>query len=149
MLHLLLDAKPLSKTELINVAEIQLNKDQVYWNRYWSPLYCTIPVKIKSLIARCTGHTWGQPGTDRTQVGPIMAPWSLLSWALLPWENNSAKTQKPTSCGLPPAFYWTKFIQRHYRYKYDPLYMWQICDVVRSRKSDSANKFYAMEHHLN
>ena len=34
---------------------------------------------ILSQIARFMGPTWGPPGTDRTQVGPMLAPWSLLS----------------------------------------------------------------------
>ena len=32
-----------------------------------------------SLIARFMGPTWGPSGADRTQVGPMMAPWTLLS----------------------------------------------------------------------
>ena len=32
-----------------------------------------------SLIARFMGPTWGPPGVDRTQVGPVLAPWTLLS----------------------------------------------------------------------
>ena len=32
---------------------------------------------LKSLIARFMGLTWGPPGADRTQVGPMLAPWSL------------------------------------------------------------------------
>ena len=31
------------------------------------------------LIARFLGPTWGPPGADRTQVGPILAPWISLS----------------------------------------------------------------------
>ena len=31
------------------------------------------------LIARFMGPTWGPSGTDRTQVGPMLAPWTLLS----------------------------------------------------------------------
>ena len=31
------------------------------------------------LIARFMGPTWGPSGTDRTQVGPMLAPWNLLS----------------------------------------------------------------------
>ena len=26
------------------------------------------------------GPTWGPSGADRTQVGPMLAPWTLLSW---------------------------------------------------------------------
>ena len=31
------------------------------------------------LIARFMGPKWGQPGADRTQVGPMLTPWTLLS----------------------------------------------------------------------
>ena len=34
---------------------------------------------ITSLIARSMGPTWGPSGADRTQVGPMLAPWTLLS----------------------------------------------------------------------
>ena len=30
-------------------------------------------------IARFMGPIWGPPGADRTQVGPVLAPWTLLS----------------------------------------------------------------------
>ena len=30
-------------------------------------------------ITRFMGPTWGPPGTDRTKVGPMLAPWTLLS----------------------------------------------------------------------
>ena len=32
-----------------------------------------------ALITRFMGPIWGLPGTDRAQVGSILAPWSLLS----------------------------------------------------------------------
>ena len=32
-----------------------------------------------TLIARFMGPTWGLPGADRTQVGPMLASWTLLS----------------------------------------------------------------------
>ena len=32
-----------------------------------------------SLIARFMGPTWGPSGADRIQVGPMLAPWPLLS----------------------------------------------------------------------
>ena len=31
------------------------------------------------LITRFMGPTWGASGADRTQMGPMLAPWSLLS----------------------------------------------------------------------
>ena len=30
-----------------------------------------------SLIARFMGPTWGPPGADRTEVGPMLAPWTF------------------------------------------------------------------------
>ena len=33
----------------------------------------------QSRIARFMGPTWGPPGADRTLVGPMLAPWTLLS----------------------------------------------------------------------
>ena len=38
---------------------------------------------IQSLIARFMGLTWGPSGADRTQVGPMLAPWTLLSGLVL------------------------------------------------------------------
>ena len=32
-----------------------------------------------SLISKFMGPTWGPPGADRTRVGPMLAPWTLLS----------------------------------------------------------------------
>ena len=34
---------------------------------------------IYTLIARFMGPTWGPSGADRTRVGPMLAPWTLLS----------------------------------------------------------------------
>ena len=38
---------------------------------------------IVSLIARFLGTTWGPAGADRTQVGPMLAQWTLLSGIIL------------------------------------------------------------------
>ena len=32
-----------------------------------------------TLIARCMRPTWGPSGADRTEVGPMLVPWTLLS----------------------------------------------------------------------
>ena len=37
---------------------------------------------IITLIARLMGPTWGPPDADRTQVGPMLSPWILLSGKL-------------------------------------------------------------------
>ena len=39
-----------------------------------------------TLIARFMGPTWGPSGADRTQVGPMLAPWTLLS-GILRWSS--------------------------------------------------------------
>ena len=38
-----------------------------------------IRTRIGSLIARSMGPRWGPSGADRTQVGPMFAPWTSLS----------------------------------------------------------------------
>ena len=37
---------------------------------------------MRSLITRFMGPTWGPSGADRTQMGPTLAPWTLLSGVL-------------------------------------------------------------------
>ena len=45
-----------------------------------------------SLIARFMGPTWDPPGDDRTQVGPMLAPWTLLSGLGNCWEIKLRET---------------------------------------------------------
>ena len=40
---------------------------------------CWPSAGLVSQIARFVGPTWGPSGADRTQVGPMLAPWTLLS----------------------------------------------------------------------
>ena len=40
---------------------------------------CIQDMRRCTLIAGSMGPTWGPSGTDRTQVGPMLAPWTLLS----------------------------------------------------------------------
>ena len=40
---------------------------------------------ISTQIVRFMGPMWGPPGADRTQVGPMLAPWTLLSGYVIPW----------------------------------------------------------------
>ena len=42
-------------------------------------LRCTVMSQRLSLIARFMEPTWGPSGAGRTQVGPMLAPWTLLS----------------------------------------------------------------------
>ena len=38
-----------------------------------------------TLIARYMGPTWGPSGADRAQMGPMLAPWTLLSGKMSCW----------------------------------------------------------------
>ena len=46
--------------------------------------HIVLALSQQSLIARFMGPTWGPSGADRTQVGPMLAPWTLLSRMLFP-----------------------------------------------------------------
>ena len=52
---------------------------------------------ISPLIARFIGPTWGPPWADRTQVGPMLAPWTLLSGSR---PQGFARFGNKTSCGF-------------------------------------------------
>ena len=52
-----------------------------YWGRHIShDWFVDTGTIVWSLIARFMGPTWGPSGAGRTQVGPMLAPWTLLSW---------------------------------------------------------------------
>ena len=53
---------------------------------------------ITSLITRFMGPTWGPAGANGTQVGPMLAPWSLLSGIQ---HHMSICYQAPWSYGPP------------------------------------------------
>ena len=51
-------------------------------------LFCALdgmvaPMGIMALIGRFIGPAWGPSGADRTQVGPMLAPWTLLSGGVI------------------------------------------------------------------
>ena len=61
------------------------------------------------------GPTWGPAGTDRAQVGPTLAPWTLLSGMLLcetnlstdedqTWLENLKDVKQPVLVNLYVAF---------------------------------------------
>ena len=52
------------------------------WDPVWGPRYGILLCYWTPLIARFMGPTWGPSGADRTQVGPILGPWTLLSWTV-------------------------------------------------------------------
>ena len=45
-------------------------------------------VHITGLIARFMGPAWGPSGADRTQVGPMLAPWTLLFGPFVKWSHQ-------------------------------------------------------------
>ena len=51
------------------------------------PIYFAKPSwtnRMTSLIARFMGPPWGLSGTNRTHVGPMLAPWTLLKqWVVI------------------------------------------------------------------
>ena len=69
------------------------------WFKLWTHWFqhiISLPIKRRSreditvlrrenaaLIARFMGPTWGPSGADRTQLGPMLAPWTLLSGRVL------------------------------------------------------------------
>ena len=57
-------------------------------------------IRYSSFIARLMRPTWGPSGADRTQVGPMLAPCTLLSgifyptlWSLLSWWEFLLRNQ--------------------------------------------------------
>ena len=50
---------------------------------YWICGKQSLVFNEATLIARFMGPTWGPSGAERTQVGPMLAPWTLLSFNYL------------------------------------------------------------------
>ena len=54
-----------------------------------------------TLIARFMGPIWGPSGADRTQVGPMLAPWTLLSGYVCITCQRPGNCPAPTDVQLP------------------------------------------------
>ena len=65
----------------------QSKSKQNNWHILWDILYLE---RIETtLIAKFIGPAWGPSVADRTQVGPILAPWTLLSGYLyVVWQHQ-------------------------------------------------------------
>ena len=70
------------------------------WNiiTYWTTSSWHSTVSTTPLIARFMGPTWGPPGADRTQVGPMLAPWTLLSGSCTVTVLWNDVKSRPNSC---------------------------------------------------
>ena len=52
----------------------------LWWNDWWLVINVTSLIfTVPALIARFMRPTWGPPGANRTQAGPMLVPWTLLS----------------------------------------------------------------------
>ena len=97
------------------------------------------------------GPTWGPSGADRTQVGPMLAPWTLLSgtWTgrcqpvlvgpvNVSHEITLIHTQYGTSTGPAQAQYWP-----------NPGLMWYVCEEsyirLTSRKHHDFSNHWQFE----
>ena len=60
--------------------------------------------QLPSQIARLMGPTWGPFGSDRTQLSPLLAPWTLLSGLLFSTKSRFTISQsKLTEIYFPCA----------------------------------------------
>ena len=60
--------------------------------------------------SKVMGPSWGPSGADRTQMGPMLAPWILLSGCTLIHDNSLDKMTVILKTTCSSAFYW----QRHF-----------------------------------
>ena len=69
-------------------------------------------------IARFIGQTWGLSGADKTEVGPILVPWTLLS-------GSGCVTYGETPCNCYTYFDWlvpdTKIVPQKCNQSYEPI----------------------------
>ena len=88
--------------EMHSVMSQQVHYDEINSGRLF-------PLELHtSLIARLMGTTWGPPGANRTQVGPMLAPWTLLSGSLcgLYWGVPLPRVTFRAQIPKPRAYFW-------------------------------------------
>ena len=69
-----------------------------------------IDILVPSLIARFMAPTWGPSGADSTQVGPMLAPWTLLSgiyFVLIKGNRANINIERHT-CEAKLCMRWSK-----------------------------------------
>ena len=64
-----------------NICACQTEPEDFVWNirNTFGKSRNSVICGYSSLIARFMGPSWGPSGADRAQVGPMLAPWTLLS----------------------------------------------------------------------
>ena len=77
---------------------------------------CILPVPVKrpetnvihcsSLRERFVGPTWGPSGADRTQVGPMLVPWTLLSGLFARHNNHGVSSYHNTVTHYFKHLFW-------------------------------------------
>ena len=82
--HQLSNIRPLNDTLRSKSTTLKTNNlILLSLERCWRHRVCWGGEEIKfwkqSLLARLMGPAWGPPGPDGTLVGPVLAPWTLLS----------------------------------------------------------------------
>ena len=70
-----------------------------------------------SQIAKFMGLTWGPPGSFRPQMGPMLAPWTLLSGSSRGFEV-SRKWWQPSYRRYQNHFLWMKTYVLKFGFKY-------------------------------
>ena len=58
--------------------------------------------KLTTRIAKFMGPTWGPPGSCRPQMGPMLAPWTLLSGHLSTQAVSFWTSYLMTACPTGP-----------------------------------------------
>ena len=76
------------------VAHVSRNISHMYFTNVDIDGNYTFCVLFYSQIAKSMGPTWGPPGSCRPQMGPMLAPWTLLS-GLLSISLTRQKTTTP------------------------------------------------------
>ena len=67
-------------------------------------------------IAEFMGPTWGPPGSCRPQMGPMLAPWTLLSgymWFMLEWLLSGEPSHRRVEWG----WFWSGSGTMNYAYR--------------------------------
>ena len=106
-----------------------------------------IIVLVTSQISKFMGPTWGPPGSSRPQMGPMLAPWTLLSGLIhlslsgVPdlWDRNKILSggdlshyQVPHCIRVFFYFVWFVFIHHNFQFYFELCTYCNILDIYLS-----------------